>query len=345
MKPADILRAITYPVTESSVLVPLVAFWLLISLANWGGLFGLIFLFLLVIPALYRFQMIVLEARARGCTPATPDLGFFSWFGNAWTLFPVFVVVLLVWAIVAIGQGFGTSWAILAVFIAAVFFPASIAVLAITHSPLQSLNPVALGRLLHRCSATIWIASVFLLISSWLSAEAEALPRIGSSLVQLLLSFSFFSLVGSLIEPYGLIEEIDIPAPTEKDGAEIAHDLEKNRVGVLNHAYGFISRGNREGGFEHIFDWMTNDPDPVAAWAWFFDRMLAWENKSTAMFFAQHYLHDLLRHDEKVPAVKLLMRCRLVDGQFRPLTGDVAAAVAASEACGNAELAAILTRS
>jgi len=344
MKPADIARAITYPLTEISVFVPLIAFWLLVSLVSLGGLLGLFLIFLLIIPAIFRYQMIILEARARGVTPTTPGIEFFNWFGKAWTIFPFLLVVLLTWMTVVVAREFGTAFAILPVVLASVFFPASIAVLAITHSPLQSLNPLALGRLWQRCKATFWLASLFLMVASWLAVEAEALPPMLTNLVQLLLSFGFFSLVGVLIAPYELIEDIELPAPLQKDAAEVAGELEESRTAVLNHAYGFVSRGNREGGFQHVFDSIHKDPDPVAAWAWFFDRMLKWENQTTAMFFAQHYLHDQLRHGEQLPAVKLMLRCRLVDEYFRPLPEDVPAAIAACNAHDNGELADILRR-
>ncbi len=351
MKPTDVIRALVYPLTDAAVLVPLLVFWLLLSFAIWllmtVGMIALvlaILLLFLVVPALSRFQMIVLEARARGVAPATPDEEFFNWFGNAWTLFPVPVVLALGWATLEAGQSLGTAWAIAVVLLASAFFPASIAVLAVTHSPLQSLNPLALGRLLRKCGATFWMATAFLVFALWLGFEARALPNLWASLVRLLFSFSFFSLVGSLIQHHGLVDDIHLPAPLEKSADEIAGDLEKARNAVLSHAYGFISRDNREGGFKHIFDSIAQDPDPVAAWAWYFNRMLAWESHAPALFFAQHYLHDQLRHGEQLPAVKLMLRCRLIDDCFRPLPEDLPAAVAAAEAADNGDLAAALGR-
>lgn len=344
MRPADALRAIAYPVTESAVLVPLLVFWLLVTLASVAGLLGL-FLMFVVVPAVFRYQMIVLEARARGKTPATPDVEFFRWFGNAWTLFPVPVVLFFVMLTFETAQRFGTGWAIVPVLFASAFFPASIAVLAITQSPVQSLNPVALYRLLQQCGQTFWMATVYLAIVSWLSVEAEVLPTLPANLVQLLLSFSFFSLVGSLIEPYGLMEEVDIPPPLEKTDNERRDDLEKARTRELNHAYGFISRDNRAGGFQHILAEIARDPDPVDAWAWFFNRMLAWENQVHALFFAQHYVHDMLQHGEKIPAVKVILRCRLIDEGWKPSQEDLPLAIGAAEASGNIELAAVLKRS
>jgi len=59
---------------------------------------------------------------------------------------------------------------------------------------------------------------------------------------------------------------------------------------------------------------------------------------------AQQYLGRLLEAGEQVGAVKLMLRCRLIDETFRPLRADLPEAIAAAEACRNAELAAVLSR-
>ncbi len=341
MRPTDGLRAVLYPLTEPAVLVPLIVFWLLIALATTAGLLG-IFLMIVVIPAVFRYLVILLEARARGGRPGTPDIDFFRWIGNAWALFPVLVALVLVSLVIVTWERFGIAWAILPMLFGSVFFPLSIAVLAVTRSPLQSISPAALYRLLRECRHSIWVAPVFLFVAAWLSIQAEALPSMLANLVQLYLVFAFFSLVGALIESQGLIEEVDIPEPLGKTEAEADAELEKARVHDLNHAYGFISRDNRTGGFRHLFASIDDDPDPVGAWAWFFSRMLAWENPNHALFFAQHYVRDLLQHGDIVPAVKVMMRCRLVDERWMPFREDVQAAAEAAERCGNSELAAVL---
>ena len=341
MNPLKVIHAIVYPVTASAVLIPLLVFWLFVSFARWGGLLGLFLLFL-VIPAVFRFQMIVLEARARGVEPATPDHEFFNWFGNSWTLFPAVIVVLVTWATYAASQGFGLAWGAAVVVLASALYPASLAVLAVTRSPLQSLNPVAIFRVLARCGATLWIASAFLVAGCWLSYLSQGLPEMLATLSQLLVTFAFFSLTGTLVEPYDLFAEVDIPAPLEKTADEISADTEKSRVAVLAHAYGFISRDNREGGFNHIFGEIEKDPNPGAAWAWYFELMLNWEQRQHAMFFAQHHIHDMLAHGEVIPALKAILRCRLVDPQFKPFAEDMSAAIEAAENSGNIELATVL---
>jgi len=344
MKPTEILKAIAYPLTESAVSIPMIVFWLLVSFGLWGGVLGLFFLFL-VLPAVFRFLMIVLEARAQGRVPPAPGVEFFHIYGNSWTLFPVIIAVVMLLAVVMAGKHFGAAGSITTLVLCSVFFPASVALLAITHAPLQSLNPVAHWRLQKACGRSLWIASVFLFAGGWLSVQADALPGLLSNLVDMWLMFAFFALVGSLIEPYRLLDEIDIPAPREKSSVETRGDLERQRTAVLNHAYGFTSRGNRDGGFKHVLEALGEDPDPVAGWRWYFEKMLGWEDGQHALFFGQLYIHDMLAHGETIPALKVLMRCRLVDETFRPLAGDLPQLAATAEATGNSELAAVLNRS
>lgn len=341
MQAADILRALVYPVVTPAVLIPALVFWLLLALAFWGGLLGLFLLFL-VVPAVLRFLMIVLEARARGAEPATPDVEFFNWFGNAWTLFPVPVVVALAWATLAAATALESAWPMLLV--SSLFLPPFLSVLAVTRSPLQSLNPIALWRLLRACAASLWVASAFMLFAGWAALRIGNLPLQIDLLLQLLLAFACMSLLGSLLEPYQLMDEVDIPEPLEKGPLELAAGLEAKRRAVINHAYGFASRGNRDGGFRHIFAAIDEDPDPAGAWAWYFARMLRWEQSMPAMFFAQHYVHDLLLHGEEIPALKVILRCQHIDADFKPLPEDIDRAIRAADSSGNIELATVLRR-
>jgi hypothetical protein len=127
-----------------------------------------------------------------------------------------------------------------------------------------------------------------------------------------------------------------IDEETERD----RHLLE--RTMVLNHAYGIVSRGNRAKGLEYIYKALADDPNDESGWAWFFKNMLRWENPEAALAFAQQYVHELLRYGENVKAVKIMMRCRMVNPAFKPLRDDIELAAAAAEQCHNDELASFL---
>jgi hypothetical protein len=73
--------------------------------------------------------------------------------------------------------------------------------------------------------------------------------------------------------------------------------------------------------------------------------MLGWEQKSHALFFAQHYIRDALRHGEQIRALKATMRCLHENPEFRPFSEDVAALEAAATQGGNEELVEVLKRS
>lgn len=130
--------------------------------------------------------------------------------------------------------------------------------------------------------------------------------------------------------------------PVPGDKVRVDTGLAKERAAALNHAYGFISRGNRDGGFKHLYGYLDRDPEPDVAWAWFFEQMLGWEIQEPALLFGQQYLSRLLGDEDYVAAVKLMMRCRLINDAFKPLAGDSELALLAAEHCQNDELIAIL---
>ena len=65
MNAAEILAEIVYPLKDTTVLLAILAFALLSTLAGAAGLLG-IWLAVLLLPALYRYLLLLLEARANG---------------------------------------------------------------------------------------------------------------------------------------------------------------------------------------------------------------------------------------------------------------------------------------
>lgn len=132
--------------------------------------------------------------------------------------------------------------------------------------------------------------------------------------------------------------------PVPDDHEQLRQEQLRQRTQVLNHAYGFASRGNRAGGLEHVYRWLDNDPKAADSWPWFLDHMLRWEDTAPALQYAQRYLKQLLVNGDHIAAVKLMLRCRLTDPLFRPQAEDLELAIAAAEQCGNQELAGALNR-
>ena len=111
-------------------------------------------------------------------------------------------------------------------------------------------------------------------------------------------------------------------APSEERLREDQELLDKERQGVLNHAYGFVSRGNRAAGIRHIEQYLEEGSWDAAAGIWFFDAMTEWEHPDAALAFGRDLIGRLLRGGYGPEARKVLLRCRSLDDRFLPRPED-----------------------
>lgn len=343
MKATDILREFEYPARNVAVLLSALFIFLMLEFAVFGGLLGLFLLFL-ILPSLFHYLMRILDARAKGNDPGPLEADDLYWFHRAWSLFMLVHVAVAIYAIYLFGSLYRLPGLIISTILVAAVVPASLAVLAITKSPLESLNPRAIGGLISKTGSDYWILPTYLLaagfILQWMGSLAW--PGILVEFIGFYLTLVFFSLTGAVVQPHGFHDEVEIFEPVEPGQEVLDENLLKERTNVLNHAYGFISRDHRAGGFKHIENWLRQDPDPESAWGWFFDQMMRWEIKYPALLFGQSYLSQLLKNGDNMMAVKVMMRCRHEDADFAPLAGDLGSAIEAAEQCQSQELAAFL---
>ena len=263
---------------------------------------------------------------------------------TGWSIFPALLSVLITLGLYWVSGNFGSTAVYVVSVVLIAVLPASLAVLAISQSPFESLNPLAIGEVIKRCGGEYWIAPTFMIVSGVIVVFIDrVIPwQFARGFITFYLLFALFALMGGIIRSEDLIQEADIPDALEPEQSVQDAALEKERTEVLNHAYGFISRNNRAGGFRHIESWLQRDPDPETAWAWFFEQMMRWEIKMPALLFAQSYVSELLKAGEDVTAVKVMLRCRMENPDFVPLPEDIGAAIEAAERRQNHELAAFL---
>lgn len=323
MKPRDIARELVFPVTDTAVVLAIIAFALLNALASAAWLLG-VWLYVVTVPAFFRYLLYLLEARANGRDAPVPGIELFNWIENFWSLFPLVLLALVVWGTWLIASNLSVSWAIVFAVSVALFVPASMAVLAVTRSPMQSLNPLAIVSIIRACKYDyLLILAQFLLIGmavAWLASSGT--PRILVSFASLYQVVLLFTFTGAVLHANRVVPQVDIPDALEDDEDSLRRSLVAERQNIANHAYGFISRGNRAGGLAHIQQWISQESDPDDARRWFFNEMLGWESKDPALFFAQDWLSGLLTEQRNTEALKLVSRCLLENPAFRPRPGD-----------------------
>jgi len=303
-----------------AIVFAMIFFWLLFGLAQNAGLLGFVLLFFTT-PAYIRYLLYLLEARANGKSAPVPDIAMFNPADNFWTLTPLILIAVAIWAAILLAS----MDALFGVMLLGVAFllivPASMAVLAVTHSPAESLNPMAMTRMIRACGAAYFVVPIVLAVMSlfFVMLYAAGVPLL---LIDLGTSYQIvllFTMTGAVLHTKDVAIQVAIEDPLEPTADDIARGLNNERQKVANHAYGFISRGNRDGGFGHIRQWLDKEADLAEAYQWFFLEMLKWENKDPALFFAQEYLGRLLASEMENESLKLISSCLHENPRWRPL--------------------------
>ncbi len=351
-----VLREFLFPLRVPSVVLQIIAIAFLLSsalaLAALPPSALLILIWILtaialvvVLPYFLKSLMSYLECRARDRRPQVAGIEQFSLFDNLWSLFPAVLVSIAGWAMhwAILGDRSGVFWLVLVVTTAVL--PAVLTVLSITHSPLQSVNPLSWWTLLHRMGPSYAVVPGAAAVLFAVSLMLPDVPVFYDVILLLYLAFVLFGACGAATRPFDIIDDIEI-APDEAAGEERRQTRsDAQREKLLTHAYGFASRGNAAGAIDLLMDSSARESDPIAARDWYFNRMLRWEDNFAALKLAQTIVHDYLAAGENVAAVKLILRCRLLDPRFVPLSDDFDAAITAAEACMNQELAKTLRAS
>lgn len=340
MKIAEVGREFIYPFADMAVFAAMVVFALLFALADAAGVFG-IWLAIVILPAFFRYAMYLLAARALGQRAPVPGIEEFSLIGNAWALFPTVLLaafIWLEWKIVVTWSLLPAAWLLLAFFLV---YPASIAVLGVTRSPLSSINPLDLWRMVRICGVDyLWIpATVVPVVAALIWMSTLDTPFLLFDIATNFAFFLLFAMTGAVLHAHDVMSEVDIELPQEPSASELYEDLIGERQRVANHAYGFISRGNRDGGFAHIREWLQDETERDQAYLWFFQEMLKWDSRVPALFFAQDFLHQLLGWNMDREALKLISRCLHEDENWRALKVDRLAVQALLDRHGRADLA------
>ncbi|MEM7501537.1 MAG: hypothetical protein AAF417_05815 [Pseudomonadota bacterium] len=340
---SDLARELGFPLRQGTLAIGIVVFYLFIQLALAAGLFGL-WLAIVILPAMVRFLLGVSESRIYGVPLSPPGIEQFNWLASPASLMAMLWLGAAAWAVVTTALTVGGSAALGVGTIALLVLPAPLGALALSRSALASVNPFALVAIVRKCGWNyLWIpASVSLVFALAMLLRAGGVPSLIIDLLMMYGVFLLFTLTGGVAAERGAAVLIEDPQAMEPDPELEIERLDKEREAVLNHAYGLISRGNREGGLAHIDGFLATSDFVLEDYAWFFDGMMRWERTDAALYFAQAYLTALLDSGHEIAALKLLSRCGRENASFRPAARDRERMRAVVDAHGRADLSGFI---
>ncbi len=345
---------LTYPFRKASILIALTVFSMMLVFVGVLGeilatmlraspeLLAAAAQVIIVLPVIVRFVLGYLEARMRGTEPETLRAEHFGWFSQGWSLWPLIPIVASGVLVVYLNAAGESTLAWLCAALIVVILPAMFAILTITHSILESLNPLAIARLIVRARETYWVAPVMLIFIAFFAQVLAGVHVLLYQVTLLILMLVGAGLTGRALRPFNFFDEVGIH--TDESAADEKRRVtdDKQREADLGHAYGFASRDNVGGALDHLAHAIESDRDEYEAWRWYFEHMLKWESAFPALKFGQRYVGYLLSIDAGIDAMKLVMRCRMLDERFKPLPEDLPMIVALLEETGQHELARAL---
>jgi len=319
----DVLDELLYPLRDAAVLLAMLVFALLFTLAVYANILGL-WLLVAIVPAFFQYLLVVMQARADSKEVPAVDIELFSWAQKAWSLSPLVLVVLPgVGAYFLARAGFELLSA-LVVAMTLMLLPVSMAVLTLTHSAIECVRP-----------SRLWLVA-----SSWGRHYilVFVVSLAGASVLYLALQFDlpvFFTVLflmygflliasvgGHALAIQDVVFDVPIPDPVLPTDQELLKQTNRVRTRTLNHAYGMFSRGNRAGGLHHLLDDIQDSPDQAESFYWFFSQMLRWESTDAALLIGQRLISLLLAEQRDSEAIKTIVRCRHVNPEFKLLEAD-----------------------
>ena len=315
------------PLASSSLIAAAAFFGFFFTIIRFSGLFGFWAAFLLV-PALWHYSQGVLLAAAQGRRAIpTLEINRFNPLGGwrvkvHFTVFWSFLLMLLyVEPFGEAGIGAALNWA--AVLATVLVFPASAAVLGMTSSLEDAMNPKRVAELI-RVLGRGYVALVAALAALALAAVLAPIyifPRMGFLAIILSNVIAVWALLATFVAAGILIREhrteFAIPGEREPEAERTRRLQQRDWRNRLDLAYASIRSGLVAEGYETLRRLSAEHGDSPEIQYWLFENMLDWEDRSHALQVGARLIERRIAAGDRYGALELFARCRRHDPSFR----------------------------
>jgi hypothetical protein len=307
---------------DRTFLAVALSYGFLLVLAGAAGLLG-VPLLVLVSLSLWRYAYEVLKRVAQGrSTFAPPGIESMNPFGDFSLVlhFGVFgALVLFFGEPRLLGDGAGGTllrWGGFAALL--VVFPASAALMALTHDIAAALNPQRIAMLMQVLRRAYTPLLAFAAAVLLLAAILRSLPLPGplrawfAATAEVWSLLAGFSLIGSAVR--GRRDVLVIPGEKEPEGERRQREAREDWRRQLDLAYASIRSGLAPQGYRTIRELVAGANETIEVHDWVLDEMLKWEDRSHAIAFASRFVQRLVGVGELYRALEIVARCRKFDG-------------------------------
>jgi hypothetical protein len=202
------------------------------------------------------------------------------------------------------------------------FLPACVAVLGVSRSIFEAVNPAILLKTMRMLGSSylLLVAAVALPIAiSWFVGR-----ELGNLHLTIALAFvmfgglAAFSLIGGVLYDQRAELGLDAWKSPERDRERHERDTHKRHERVIDELYGHWRSGARTEARQAAEQWLASRNHDFEEFDWLCERLLLWPDRRLAHRLAQEHITRLLSGKNGAHALKIARRHLAADADFRP---------------------------
>jgi hypothetical protein len=298
----------------------LIVFAALLSLAANAGLMGIPLAFILT-SWFFKYAYILFDHTIRGFDePPTLDLQMLNPLDEQRPLAQVVILCLIYAAVTFARHTMGPAPALIIAVVAALFLPASVAILGLESNILKAAYPVAWVRM-------VWLLGpMYALVLAIIAGYSLLIPLLGrldlwlpvQIAIYMFCLLSIFSVLGGAL--YERRHELGLEtwvSPERTEELRRKQDLRDSEQEVTE-AYGQMRAGSHTQAWQQLQAWLTargNTPDD---YRWLCGRVAAWGDPRYLTRLTEDYVDRLLLLKRNGEALDVVSARLIDDPSFRP---------------------------
>jgi len=298
----------------------LIVFALLLNVAAKAGLVG-IPLALILTSWFFKYAYILFDHTVWGYDePPALDIKMLNPLDEQRPLAQLVILGLIYAAVKFAEARLGLAVAVSLAAVAALFFPASVAILGLERNIFKAIYPVALARMVRGLGLMyLWVVGVIVLYALVLML----LWKLALPLMLLLAMFAvlsvFSALGGALYERRDALGLEAWRSPERTAERVRMADLKASDAAVTE-AYGLMRVGSHVKAWDLLQGWLASRGHSIADYHWLCDRLRTWSDPRYANRMTEEYVEKLMSLKRDGEALEVVALRLAEDASFRPKT-------------------------